>query len=119
MAAFADKVPVPVRDVNGDVAFHHGLASEARVELIVGSLLHAIEFVIVHLGKIRCALLYNHMTGCAGAVPTTRVFEMKAVVHRHIEQRFGLAMTFIGKLTFFELEGFIGGQKRNFRQFSV
>jgi hypothetical protein len=55
----------------------------------------------------------------AGAVSTAGMFEMQAIVHRHIEQRFRFAMTFIRKLAFFELEGLIGGQKRNFRQVSV
>jgi len=94
--AFADEIPIPVRDVNRDVAFHHGLAPEARVELIVGRLLYAIQFVVIHFGETRRALLYHDMAGCAGAVSTTRMLEMQAIVHRHIEQRFRLAMALIG-----------------------
>ena len=85
LVAFADVVPIPVRNQHGHIAFHHGLAAEARMQLEVGRLFHAVHLVIVHFGEVISARFHHHVTSGAGATSATGMFEMKAEVHGDIE----------------------------------
>jgi hypothetical protein len=102
--AFAYVVPVPFRNVYYDVTFHDCLASEPGLQLVVGGLFHAVQFVVFHLRKIGVALLHHDVTSRAGAASAAGMFEVKPVVHRDIENRFRLAMPLVGQLARFKLE---------------
>ena len=117
--AFADVVAVPFGDGNDDVAFDDGLAAEAGVELVVGGLLDAVEFVVFHLGKVVAAFLYNDMTGGAGAAAAAGVLEVEAIVHGDVEQGAGLAVAFVFKLFRLEFESFAGREKGHFGHLTI
>ena len=102
-------VPVPVRNVNRDISLNHRLASQARIQLKIRRLLHAVHLVVFHLRQIIHAVLHDHMAGGAGAASATGMFEMKTEVHRHIEQRARQAMTLVRQFGRIELKDFIGG----------
>lgn len=85
------------------------------MELVVGRLLHPVEFVVLHPGKIRSALFHDDMAGCARAASAAGVFQMEAEVHCDIEQRFGFSMAFIRQVATIELECLFCWQERNFR----
>src|SRR5580704_6178451 len=85
--------------------------------MIIGGLLHAVELVVVHLGKIIVAFLHHHMARRAGATAAAGVFQMEADVHRDIEQRFRLPIPFIRQLALFELECLTRWKERNSRHY--
>jgi hypothetical protein len=113
--AFADVIPVPFRNIHLDVALHHRLASEPRMQLVIGRLFDSIEFVILHLGQVVAALLHHHMARRAGAASAAGMFQMEPKIHRDIEQRFRPAMALIRQLPRLELERFIRWEERNCR----
>ncbi len=117
--AFADVVAVPVGDVNGDIAFHHSLAAEAGVQLEVGGLFHAVDFVIFHFGQVVGTLFGDDVAGGAGAASTTGMFQVKAEIHGDIEQRTGQAVAFIRQLAFLVFECLVGGEKSYLGHFSI
>ena len=80
-SAFADVVAIPRGNIHDYVAFYYGLATQARPYLEVGSLLHAIEFVVFHLREILFTLLDYYVTRGAGAVSSTGMLQVEAVIH--------------------------------------
>lgn len=107
--AFADVIPVPRRNTHCHIALHNRLATQTRIELEVGSLFHAVEFIVIHLGKIIDALFHHNMARRARATPSASMFQMKTEIHSDIEQRLGLAVILIRQPAGFEFEGFVGG----------
>jgi hypothetical protein len=95
LMAFTDVVPVPFRNSYGNIALNDRLASKAGMELVIGRLFHAVELVVIHFGQVGVALLDYNMARCARTASTARVLEMEPEVHRNIQQRFRLAMSFI------------------------
>ena len=93
---FADIIPVPVRNMHGDVPFNDGLATQPRRQLVVGGLFDAIHLVVIHLGQAAGSLLHHHVASRTGATSAAGVFQMEAKIHRYVEQRFRLPMSFIG-----------------------
>ena len=113
--AFADVVPVPLRNIHHHIALDHRLASKARMQLIIGRLLHAVQLIVFHLGKIGVSLFDHHMTGRTRTTSAARVLQMEAEIHRDIQQRFGLAMTFVGQFSGLKFECLTGWQEGHFR----
>ena len=112
---FADVIPVPLWNRHRYVALYNCLASKPRMELIPRGLLHAVEFVILHFGKIVVAFLHHHVAGGAGAASSAGMFEVQAEVHRDIKQGFRLSMPFVRQLVFFKFERLTRWKERNFR----
>ena len=106
---FADVVAVPRRYVNGHVALHNGLTTQTRVELEIRRLLHAVEFVVIHLGEVVHPVFHHHVARGACTTATAGMLQMEAEIHGDIEQRSGLAMILIRQLAGFELERLVGG----------
>jgi hypothetical protein len=115
--AFADVVPVPFRNGYGNIALNDGLTSEAGMELVIGRLFHAVEFIVLHLGQVGVAFLDYNVAGCASTASATCMFEMEPEVHRDIQQRFRFAMSFIRQFTRFELERLTCWKECNSRHF--
>jgi 5'-nucleotidase/UDP-sugar diphosphatase len=97
--AFAHVIPVPFRNIHRDVARDHRLASQSRMQLVIGRLFHAVELIVVHLGKIRLAFLDDDVACCTSATSAAGMFQMEAHVHRNIKQRFRLAVPFVGQFS--------------------
>jgi hypothetical protein len=106
-----DVIPVPFRYHHRYVALHHSLASQPGIQLKIGSLLHAVDLIVINLRKIVHALFHNHMAGGAGAASAAGMFQVEPVVHRDIEQRTGEPVAFIGQFALFEFKRLVGGQK--------
>ena len=104
---FADVIPIPRRNVHHHIALHYRLTSQAGIQLVIGSLFHAVELVVIHLGKIIDALFHDDMAGGAGATASASVFEMKAEIHSDVEQRLGLAVILVRQLAGFKLNAAI------------
>ncbi len=85
---FRNVVPIPCRDLYHNLArfVDHSLASQARVQLQVGSHIEFVGFVVFHLGDQVRALLDPDVTRRAGTISATGVIEMDAKVQRHVEQ---------------------------------
>jgi hypothetical protein len=111
--AFAHVIPIPVRNVDRDIPFYHRLTTQSRVELKVGSLLHAVDLVVVHLRQIIHSVFHDNMAGGTRAASAAGMFEMKAEIHRHIEQRRWLSMPFIRHGCRVELKRLSGGKESN------
>src|SRR5438034_1145521 len=54
-----------LRNQNGDVAVHHGLTAEPRVQGEAGRRVEAVLLVLLHLREIAIALLHDDVTGGA------------------------------------------------------
>lgn len=84
--AFADVITIPVGNKDSNVAFDDGLATEAGVELEIGGLLDAVEFVVVHFREVFGARFDDHVAGGACAASAAGMFEVEIKIHRHIKQ---------------------------------
>jgi hypothetical protein len=83
---FAHVIPVPLGNRHHHVTLHHRLTPKPRMELVIRRLLHAVEFVVFHLGKIQAALFDNHVAGGAGAASTAGMLEVKTEIHGNVQQ---------------------------------
>ena len=108
---FAYVIPVPVRNIHHYIAFHNRLASQARIQLKIRRLLHAIHLVILHLRQVFHPLLHHHMAGRARAASAAGMLQMKTEIHRHIQQRAGTPVVLIRQLAGLEFESLSGGEK--------
>jgi hypothetical protein len=106
---FANVIPVPRRNAHRHIALHNRLAPQTRIELEVGSLFHAVELIVIHLGKIINTLFHDDMASSAGAAAAACVLQVKTKIHSDIEQRLGLAVILIRQLAGFKLESLVGG----------
>jgi hypothetical protein len=109
--SFADVVPVPVRNHYRHITLHHCLTTQPGIQLKIGCLFHPIDLIIFNLRKIVHALFDDHVTGGARAASSTRVFQMEAIVHRDIEQRFGEPVALVGQFARFKFKRLVSGQK--------
>ena len=111
--AFADVVAVPGGNLDYDIAFDHSLATKTGTELIIGRLFHAIEFIVIHLGKRVLAFFHHDMAGGAGTTASAGMFEVETEIHRNIQKRTGAAMSFVGQGRGIELKRLAGWQEGN------
>jgi len=111
---FADVVTVPIRNMNRHIALYHGLAPQARRELVVGRLFDPIKLVIFHFGEVFRPLLYHHMARGACAASAARMLQMEAEIHRNIQQGLRTPVFFIRQFPILELERLVRGKESNF-----
>src|SRR5947209_19083253 len=97
--AFLDIVAIPLGylDHIGTGLFNYCLASEARVQLYIGSRLHAIQLFILGFGDPVLAFLHPYVAGGAGTDASARVIEEDFEVLCNIQKRHRLAMPVIGE----------------------
>ena len=92
------------RWIEYDIAFHHGLAGEARFEREIGGSLHAIEFVIIHRRKVDLSAGFHvHVASGASAASAAGMLQLNAKVQRDVENRFRFPMLLVGKFSGLEL----------------
>src|SRR5713226_8558440 len=105
--AFGNVISVPRRNFhdNGAWLFDHALASQAGVELQVGSHVEAIGFIVIHLIQAIGAFLYPDMAGGAGAVAAAGMVQKDAVVESNVQNGLGFAVLLVGQLAVLELDG--------------
>src|SRR5271165_4861955 len=111
---FGDIVAVPGGNFDHDFArfLDYRLAAEARVQLQIGGHVEPIGLVIVHFTEQFLALPHHHVASGAGAVASAGVLQMKAEVHRNVEDRLRLAMVLVAQLAVFELKGLVVRKER-------
>ena len=105
--------------MNGDIAFHDGLAAEAGIQLEIGRLFHTVHFVIFHFGQVVGTLFGDDVAGGAGAASATGMFQVKAEIHGNIEQRTGQTVAFIRQLALLVFECLVGGEKSYLGHFLI
>src|SRR5208283_940033 len=108
-----DVVSVPCRYLNHDLAWllNHGLASQTRVELQIGSHVEAVRLVVVHLTEKLFALLHHDVTSGASAVSAASVLQMQAKIHSHVQDRLWLAMLLIRQLAMLKFKALVLGEE--------
>ena len=93
--SFAYVIPVPVRNQHSNITLYDRLASQAGRELKIRGLFHSIDFIVFHFGQIRLALFHDHMASGAGAASAACMLQVKAEIHRDIEQRLRTPMSLV------------------------
>src|SRR5208282_1858546 len=91
---FGNVITVPRRNFDHNLAglLDDGLASQARIQLQVGSHVETVGLIIFHLAEALLALLHYDVAGGAGAVSAASMLQVQAEVHGHIQDRLRLAV---------------------------
>jgi len=72
-----------------------------------GSHIETIEFIIFGFREVFVALFHNDVASRASAASSARMLKLYAIVKRHIQNGFRLAMIGIRQLAGFKLDGLI------------
>src|SRR6266567_743620 len=107
-------IAIPLGNLDDIVAWlrDHGLAAEPRIELLIGSHVHSIQFVVVR-GADALLVLDPQMAGGASTDAATGMVEKDVEVLSDVEERHRLAMVIVGQGAEFKLDGLAFRHKRD------
>ena len=103
--ALGDVVAVPFGNLDHVLAGagDDGLAAEARIQLLIGGHVQAVQLIVVGLADA-ALILDPQVAGGAGADAAAGVIEKDVVVLRHIEKRHRLAVMLVRHCAEFKLD---------------
>ena len=113
-ASFTDVISIPCGNLHRYVALDDALAAEPGMQSQIGGRLQAVELVVFRFREVLFATLDDDVAGGARVIASAGMLQMHTAVEGNVEQRFRLAVIFVGQLSGFEFHRHVGGEKRYF-----